>query len=337
MHGSTTNRINWIDWAKCAAITMIVLGHIPQEKGSFLSFYVQIFHVPLFFFISGYLTKLRNTKEELKKCFHSLVIPYILYNIIFYPYWAIRLYIDHGVSFSFLDYLIKPILGLFFLQINTPVSSAVNGAMWFIAALLIMRFLLHFCLHSSRPFLFIGLIMLLSIGIFVITKKNDFPLPLTIEGLLRCTPLYLLGYITKYFNWLGKISFLRDFICAFFLIGVSIVAAYMYRGDYFFTCHIFLFYVLLISAVYGTLFICKVLNGISSPIIINISNGTLMIMGLHWMFIGTTNYIIEHILSMNTGIIYSWASAILFAICIDATIYPMIIWARNHMPILLGK
>ena len=316
---------------------MIVLGHIPQEEGSFLSFYVQTIHVPLFFFISGYLTKLRNTREEFYKCVHSLVIPYLLYNFIFYPYWAIRLYWDQGVGFSIHEYVIKPFLGLFFLQINTPVSSAVNGAMWFIAALLIMRTLIHFCLHSSRPFLYVVIIMLLSVCIFVIAKANNFPLPLTIEGLLRCTPLYLLGYISKHYNLLGKISIRRDSIRALTLIGVSLVAAYMYREHNPFMWHMFLFYTLLISAIYGTLFICKILNTISSPIIINISIGTLMIMGLHWMFIGTTNYIIEHIFSMNIGITYSWDIAILFAICIDAAIYPMIIWARNHMPILLGK
>ena len=119
------NRINWIDWAKCIAITMVVYGHIPQTEGSFLPFYICTFHIPLFFFISGYLTKTRHdTKEEIKKCMHSLFIPYILYNIIFYPYWAIRLYIDQGISFSVFDYVIKPLIGLPFLQINSSISSS---------------------------------------------------------------------------------------------------------------------------------------------------------------------------------------------------------------------
>jgi fucose 4-O-acetylase-like acetyltransferase len=332
------NRINWIDWAKCIAITMVVYGHIPQTEGSFLPFYICTFHIPLFYFISGYLTKTRlNTKEELSKCKHSLIIPYILYNIIFYPYWAIRLYIDQGIVFSLFDYIIKPIIGLFFLQINTSVSSSVNGAMWFIAVLLIMRLTIHICIHTSKPLLYIKIIASLFIGLFVITVYQKTPLPVTIEGLLKCMPLYLLGYLTKQYHWLEKISFQKDLTGTFILISISMGAALVYRDSDCFTYQIIAFYIVLITATYGTLLLCKVLNSITSSIIVNISIGTLMIMGLHWMFIGTTNYVLEHIFSMTTGITYSWTIAIIFAICIDAAIYPLILFAKKHLHVLLGK
>ena len=42
------DRINWIDWAKFLAITMVVFGHIPEEEGSFLPNYVCTFHIPFF-------------------------------------------------------------------------------------------------------------------------------------------------------------------------------------------------------------------------------------------------------------------------------------------------
>lgn len=50
------NRLNWIDWAKAIAITFVVFGHIPEERSSFILNYIVTFHMPLFFFISGYLT-----------------------------------------------------------------------------------------------------------------------------------------------------------------------------------------------------------------------------------------------------------------------------------------
>lgn len=334
----TNNRINWIDWAKCIAITMVVYGHIPQTEGSFLPFYICTFHIPLFFFISGYLTKTRpNTKEEFKKCKHSLIIPYILYNIIFYPYWAIRLYIDQGIGFSILDYIIKPFIGIPFLQINSPISSSVNGAMWFVAVLLIMRLTIHLCIHTSKPLLYIKIIALIFIGLYIISMKHKLPLSMTIEGLFKCMPLYLLGYLTKQYHWLEEISIQKDFIVAFILLSISIWATFIYKDSDCFTNQIIAFYIVLITATYGILLLCKVLNNITNPIIVNISIGTLMIMGLHWMFIGTTNFLIEHILSMSTGITYFWAFAIIFAICIDVAIYPLILFAKKHAPILLGK
>ena len=51
-----TNRLIWIDWAKALAITLVVFGHTPIEKGNFLQNYIVVFHMPLFFFISGFLT-----------------------------------------------------------------------------------------------------------------------------------------------------------------------------------------------------------------------------------------------------------------------------------------
>jgi fucose 4-O-acetylase-like acetyltransferase len=332
------NRINWIDWAKCYAITLVVYGHIPQAEESFLPFYICTFHIPLFFFISGYLTKARlDTKEELKKCKHSLIIPYILYNIIFYPYWAIRLYIDQGVDFSVFEYVIKPLLGLPLLQINSPISSSVNGVMWFVAVLIIMRLILHICIHTSKPLLYIILISLLFIGLFVITIKQNISLPLTMKGLFKCMPLYLLGYLTRHYHWIHEVSPLKDLIRALILIGISLAATFVYRDSDSFTYHMTAFYVVLVSATYGTLFFCKVFNCINSSVIVNISIGTLMIMGLHWMFIGTTNFIIEHIFSMSTGITYSWIFAIMIAVCINTAIYPLILIAKKHIPILLGK
>ena len=332
------SRINWIDWAKFIAITMVVLGHIPQEDGSFLPLYVCTFHIPFFFFISGYLTKPRlDTKEEIKKCTHSLVIPYVLYNIIFYPYWAIRLYIDRGVDLSIYNYIIKPIIGLFFLQINTPISSSVNGAMWFIAVLLIMRFAVHFCLQTSKPSLFLIVIATISVGIYVYISYHRTPVPLTIDGLFRCMPLYIIGYLSKHYHWIEKIALKTDIIMALILITISVGSTYLCNDSYSFTYQMIAFYTVLFTASFGFLYFCKALNSLKSSIIVNISIGTLMIMGLHWMYIGTTNFILEHLLDMNTGITYSWPLAILFALCIDAAIYPLIIWAIKYMPILLGK
>ena len=331
-------RINWIDWAKFLAITMVVFGHIPEEEGSFLPNYICTFHIPFFFFISGYLTKARlDTKEEIRKCIRSLIFPYFLYNIIFYPYWAIRLYMDQGVDFSFFDYIFKPIVGLLFLQIDTAISSNVNGAMWFIVDLIIMRFTVHYCLHTSKALLYIKIIAISTIGIYIIAIHEKTNLPLTLAGLFRCMPLYLLGYLTKQYRFIEETSIKLDLIGAISLIGISVGASFIYCDSNIFIYQMTAFYIVLITASYGFLFLCKVLNGITVPIIVNISNGTLMIMGLHWMYIGTTNYILEHLLSMNTGITYSWPIAILFALAIDAAIYPLIIFAMKHLPILLGK
>lgn len=331
-------RINWIDWAKCIAITMVVFGHIPQPKGSFLQFYICTFHIPLFFFISGYLTKARPTlMEELTKCWHSLIIPYFLYHIIFYPYWAIRLYIDSGIDFTVFDYVIKPIIGLIFLQIETPISSPVNGAMWFIAVLVIMRLIAHACNRQKNTDLYMIISAVFFWVLYIYTRHEDILRSTTIEGLLLCTPLFLLGNITKRHQWIDKVSLKSDTCWAFLLIGISVLVSFAYANPTSFSIQMISLFIVMITASYGILFLCKVLNNISFSVIRNISIGTLMIMGLHWMFIGTTNFTIERSFSFNNGIQYSWYISIIFAICIDAAIYPIIIFSKKHFPILIGK
>ena len=70
-----SNRVRYIDVAKGIAITCIILGHleIPQI--------VQIvftFHVPIFFFITGYFIKRENSRKEyIQRKFRTLVVPYI--------------------------------------------------------------------------------------------------------------------------------------------------------------------------------------------------------------------------------------------------------------------
>lgn len=68
------NRLNWIDWAKTFAILFVVFGHIPEEKDIFFINYIVQFHMPLFFFISGYLTKKELfCKKTLTKYWHTLI------------------------------------------------------------------------------------------------------------------------------------------------------------------------------------------------------------------------------------------------------------------------
>jgi len=329
-------RINWIDWAKCIAITMVVFCHIPQD--SFLKFYIGIFHMPLFFFISGYLTKVRkDTKEELSKWKRSIIIPYFLYNLIFYPYWVIRLYVDNGGNIGLFDYLVKPFIGLLLLQIDTPISCSVNGVTWFLVALIIMRMTVHLCSKSRYSTLYMQLISLFFILFFTINSYYELFDSLLIVDLLKCMPLYVLGFLTRKFSFLNNTPKKNNFIWTILLIFISVVCGKIYHDTNSFVIEMISFYVVLVTATYGFMFLCKLLDSQKSSIMVNLSLGTLMIMGLHWMYIGTTNFVLEHILHLQTGIEYPWYISIIFALAIDMAIYPLIIYAKKKMPILLGK
>lgn len=88
-------RLEWIDVAKGIGIVLVVMGHtiVPQLKeteiGGFIWNFIYNFHMPLFFFISGWLFERRLEHYTSKGKFISdklkfLMLPYLTFSIIAY-------------------------------------------------------------------------------------------------------------------------------------------------------------------------------------------------------------------------------------------------------------
>lgn len=212
------NRLNWIDWAKVIAITFVVFGHIPQEPGSFPQSYIVTFHMPLFIFIFGYLTK-KKYLISITKC----------------------------LPFFYLGYYCKQ---------NRIISVKPQPKDWYVC--------------------------------------------------IGCMCISLAGYM------------IQDYM--------SSIPLFAFR-----------FWLVSITAIGGILSLCKLLDHIHSAIIDNLSIGTIVIMGVHFMMIGTTNFILENILHIEHRIIYSWFIAFVLAITFEMILYPIIILFKNKFPFMLGK
>ena len=73
-------RSKWIDVYKGIGIILVVSGHIFNGLIRDLIF---LFHMPLFFFISGYLFKSKNYFNYFTKKSLSLLLPYVSFLIVF--------------------------------------------------------------------------------------------------------------------------------------------------------------------------------------------------------------------------------------------------------------
>lgn len=82
-NSKTKERIDWIDYAKALGVFLVIMGH--TYKGYSFIGWIYSFHMPLFFFLSGITLKIEqiSCKEFLKKRVKSLLIPYILYSIVY--------------------------------------------------------------------------------------------------------------------------------------------------------------------------------------------------------------------------------------------------------------
>lgn len=83
MSNKKSNRLEWIDFAKGIGIYLLVLGHMPSLPVLFTD-WIYSFHMPLFFFLSGYVfNNKRKYSFICEKAFIHLIVPYLCYNVIF--------------------------------------------------------------------------------------------------------------------------------------------------------------------------------------------------------------------------------------------------------------
>ena len=82
-------RLLWVDVLKGIGMILVILGHI-YNQDNIMNYYINSFHMPLFFVISGYLFNFNNAKsnkEYIYEKFKGLFVPFIGFVSLLYIYW----------------------------------------------------------------------------------------------------------------------------------------------------------------------------------------------------------------------------------------------------------
>ena len=104
------NRIEWIDIARGIAILFVCLGH--RDIPPIFSKWIYTFHMPIFFFISGYITKYDGVSfgKFMNKKLCGLVIPYFSLGAVYiFSEWIYSLCFHK--EFNILEWLQKLFIG----------------------------------------------------------------------------------------------------------------------------------------------------------------------------------------------------------------------------------
>ncbi len=173
-------RYNWIDYGKVIAIFLVVLTHVLSEgDAQWLQDVNKVgcsVHVPFFFFISGYLFRVKedNFGKYCMDSFKSLLLPYIFFNVVS----AVLVYrlVAHDVF----------VLGISDFLLGKGHSFA--GPAWFLVTLFAVR-LFAFFLHKIQKGFFVWLLVLLGIVVVMVLPF----IPFGISSGLFALPLFRLG------------------------------------------------------------------------------------------------------------------------------------------------
>lgn len=137
-------RIDWVDTAKGWGIFFIILTHIDFKT---FSGWLYSFHVPLFFFISGFLfSPKENFKIFFLNKFKKMIIPYfsMMFIVVFFQTFVMH-------------------LDSFFQLILNGVLQIRYGTLWFLSTLIVTEFVFYFVEKISNYNLKWGIIFYLFI------------------------------------------------------------------------------------------------------------------------------------------------------------------------------
>ena len=159
---------------------------------------------------------------------------------------------------------------------------------------------------------------------------------LTYIGFISRLPIYYIGYALQQRNMYLGTNLKRDLATFIGGLSLSLLLFYWHLHESRFLLHIALFYPVIICFIFGILSGCKLLDGIKSNVITNLSIGTLVIVGLHYPIVSLVNFGFENLLKID-DICYQWYEALLLASGICALLYPIILFGKKQIPAMLGK
>lgn len=322
-------RIEWLDSLKGLAIILVVWGHlnIPLEAETI----IYSFHMPLFFFISGYLFKNNNRslKEYVQRKVNSLLIPYFCFAALSIPF-AIYLDFVYHAGFSPSRLLIN------FFFLNGSVGW--NAPIWFLVVLFLVQ-VIYFVINGSKINNAVFIIFSFIIGYVFALSGYRYPLGLHVVswGLV----FYYLGNTARKKLIIEKITHTKAKLLIFLLlfavlnivfglilnkrisVFLNVVGNYLY------------FY---LSAIAGIFFICSLFYKMPKLKVFNFfGKNTLLILGTHYFGV--------YIFKLTDEVIWgypfmehkSYLISILLTIIILITTVPLIHFTNKHLPLLVGK
>lgn len=343
-------RIHWIDFLKVISITLVVVGHIPIPTNETFSKTMELFRMPLFFFVSGLLTKNRHPKDQLYKNFKSIIIPYVSFYFLSYFIWRFITFPRNpelfGVSTSYKNVLLKPFIGMLYGNgYHTDQSYMVHLALWFVVCLFNILMLHSVSLFFSKKIRgFYVMSIFISVLCIILLNKYDVDLYFSLDSALLAYPFFATAFLIANYSNIVDYYLDADSIkkkISFFLVGAGILFGLqtlnplvgdvgVYNANY--GNSILIFYISGFIGILSMLLIAQIYT-YNINLIRTLSSGTLIILIFH----GWISKVV--LIGFNFSINDNWIRlelALLISIVTVLLHIPVINFIRKYLPFLNG-
>lgn len=182
------------DVMKGIGILAMIIGH--SNIPIYLEKFIFVWHIPMFFVVSGYFYKKESEKVYLKKNVRHLILPYIATSLIMIALSLVKqMVIGKGDTMTM---VISTLVGNG--TVNNPTFSRYSvGAIWFLLALFWCRLFFNFLQTriSSRVIMSIALVTLATISTYVGTSIY---IPTDILQGISALLFFYLGYLVRIYK-----------------------------------------------------------------------------------------------------------------------------------------
>ena len=339
----TAQRVKWIDTLKGFGIFLVFLGHTTLiNKG--VDHYIFSFHMPLFFFISGFFYKVADISGSFRKFFltriNTRMVPYVSFGLLTYCVWLFPILLrKHGIyqgSHPVPDSLyLKPLIGMLY-GIGDKDWLPHNSILWFLACLFVteIMFFVTNSIIKTKCALMFALLLFALLG-YVDSVYSPVRLPFSIDVAFTAVVFYGLGYLLKDYLLSSDFGIGSAFICLLFGLGIGFLNG---RVDMNYNCYgnPLLFYASSLSSIYA--YICFAKRIPSNRIVSYVGGNSLIFFLLQNIGFFAVNILAYLMLrtrpnSIEPNLIYACSYVLLSLLAL----FPAVFIINNKIPIMTGK
>lgn len=327
-------RKNWIDWMKVLGMFFIVWGHSWPES---MCPFIYAFNVPVFFLISGYLSKREDSFRTFwRKSWYNLLVPYLIICTV----KRLGLWIGH-IDDGETWWSILGVLTGFHSVGEIPACTM----MWFVATLFFVKLFFQLWGERTRNLLILSLV---SIALSILYNHSGANIAWSLTNVPLAMPYFLLGHAcaTTWKNPFDRMCrTILGFHKAFCGLGILILFAAIYLLAPFNEPGLEMF-----KAEYGRSFLLATLLGLAGSLAVlmgsllldkvtgkalrMLSAGTIVILGFHRDIANPLEKPLE-IFSQGS---LEWDGGTFFVSILVMLAFIPIIWlVKRFLPFLLGK
>ncbi|WP_165971912.1 acyltransferase family protein [Paenibacillus piri] len=327
-------RIDWIDIAKGIGIVLVVVGHTALEDSG-LGRFIYSFHMPLFFFLSGYLFsvhKYTGFAAFIKKKATTLLIPYFLFASVSYIYFLLRYHFGDANYYKDLD-LLQVFTGIFY-SAGTREWMDFNLPLWFLTCLFVVECMYYMFsrMVQTNSGMMLILVICSAVG-YLDSLLNSLKLPWGIDVAFTAVVFYGMGNLLKpaYRSLLSRPAVQQAAaacICLcvnLFLLRHQVNLNMKRYGDY------FDFYLAAAAGITFCLLIASLIRTL--PPLAYLGRQSLIIMSFHMPLLNISTKVLNHVGVIPNPYAFEGMRAVITLLLLVPVIYGL----NKFAPFALGK